>query len=30
LWSDWPGRNGKPDTDIVATNADDDGLTAIQ
>ncbi|RZU31338.1 DEAD/DEAH box helicase [Blastococcus saxobsidens] len=32
LWSDWPGREGRPDTgiDLVATNADDGGLTAIQ
>jgi len=32
LWSDWPGRGGRPDTgiDLVAANADDDGLTAIQ
>lgn len=31
-WSDWPGRAGRPDTgiDLVAANADDDGLTAIQ
>jgi predicted helicase len=32
LWSDWPGREGRPDTgvDLVAANADDGGLTAIQ
>ncbi|CCG02456.1 DEAD/DEAH box helicase [Blastococcus saxobsidens] len=32
LWSDWPGRAGRPDTgiDLVALNADDGGLTAIQ
>lgn len=32
LWSDWPGRAGRPDTgiDLVAINADDGGLTAIQ
>ncbi|WP_352301899.1 type ISP restriction/modification enzyme [Kineosporia sp. NBRC 101731] len=32
LWSDWPGRKGRPDTgvDLVAVNRDDDGLTAIQ
>ncbi|CCH87144.1 putative Helicase [Modestobacter italicus] len=32
LWSDWPERAGRPDTgiDLVAANADDGGLTAIQ
>ncbi len=32
LWSEWPERGGRPDTgiDLVAANADDDGLTAIQ
>jgi predicted helicase len=32
MWSDWPGRAGRPDTgiDLVAANADGDGLTAIQ
>ena len=32
LWSDWPGRAGRPDTgiDLVAANADDGALTAIQ
>ncbi|WP_236832518.1 DEAD/DEAH box helicase family protein [Blastococcus sp. KM273128] len=32
LWSDWPGREGRPDTgiDLVAANADEGGLTAIQ
>ncbi len=32
LWSDWPGRHGRPDTgiDLVAANRDGDGLTAIQ
>jgi len=31
-WSDWPGRDGRPDTgiDLVAANVDGDGLTAIQ
>ena len=30
LWSDWPGRNGRPDTgiDLVAGNRDGGGLTA--
>lgn len=32
LWMDWPGRNGRPDTgiDLVASNRDTDGFTAIQ
>ncbi|WP_409332028.1 DEAD/DEAH box helicase [Trujillonella humicola] len=32
MWSEWPGREGRPDTgiDLVAANADDGGLTAIQ
>lgn len=32
LWSDWPGRDGRPDTgiDLVAANTDDGRLTAIQ
>ncbi|RBY76926.1 hypothetical protein DQ239_12105 [Blastococcus sp. TF02-09] len=32
LWSDWPGRDGRPNTgiDLVAANRDGDGLTAIQ
>lgn len=31
-WTDWPDRAGRPDTgiDLVAANADDGGLTAIQ
>ena len=32
LWSEWPGRNGKPDTgiDLVAKDRDTDELTAVQ
>ena len=32
LWSEWPGRQGRPDTgiDLVAENVDDDKFTAIQ
>ncbi|MDQ3307583.1 MAG: DEAD/DEAH box helicase family protein, partial [Actinomycetota bacterium] len=32
LWSEWPGRDGKPDTgiDLVARERDTDELTAIQ
>ncbi len=32
LWSEWPGRCGRPDTgiDLVAEDADGGGLTAIQ
>lgn len=32
LWSEWPGRSGKPDTgiDLVAKSRDSDELTAIQ
>lgn len=32
LWSEWPGRNGRPDTgiDLVAKNRDRDDFTAIQ
>lgn len=32
LWSDWPGRGGRPDTgiDLVAKRRDTDGLAAIQ
>lgn len=32
LWSDWPGRHGRPDTgiDLVAANRDRDDFTAIQ
>lgn len=32
LWSDWPGRQGRPDTgiDLVAKNRDDGKYTAIQ
>ncbi|MBE3010885.1 DEAD/DEAH box helicase [Microbispora sp. NEAU-D428] len=32
LWSDWPGRHGKPDTgiDLVAEERETGGLTAIQ
>lgn len=32
LWSDWPGRHGRPDTgiDLVAANRDADDFTAIQ
>lgn len=32
LWSEWPGRDGKPDTgiDLVAKERDSDELTAIQ
>ncbi|GHE06847.1 helicase [Klenkia taihuensis] len=32
LWSDWPDRANRPDTgiDLVAANADDGALTAIQ
>jgi predicted helicase len=32
LWSEWPGREGRPDTgiDIVAKNRDREDLTAIQ
>lgn len=32
LWSEWPGRAGRPDTgiDLVAQDVDGDGLTAIQ
>jgi predicted helicase len=32
LWSDWPGRHGKPDTgiDLVAKERESGGLTAIQ
>lgn len=32
LWSEWPGRQGRPDTgiDLVAANRDQDGFTAIQ
>lgn len=32
LWSEWPGREGRPDIgiDLVAANRDDERLTAIQ
>jgi len=32
LWSDWPGRQGRPDTgiDLVAANRDREDFTAIQ
>ena len=32
LWSEWPGREGRPDTgiDLVAANRDADDFTAIQ
>jgi predicted helicase len=32
LWSEWPGRKGRPDTgiDLVAANRDQDDFTAIQ
>lgn len=32
MWSDWPDRANRPDTgiDLVAANADDGALTAIQ
>lgn len=32
LWSEWPGREGRPDTgiDLVAANRDDDLYSAIQ
>ncbi|WP_344341730.1 restriction endonuclease, partial [Streptomyces rhizosphaericus] len=32
LWSDWPGREGRPDTgvDLVARHRDRAGLSAIQ
>ena len=32
LWSEWPGRNGRPDTgiDLVAANRDRDDFSAIQ
>ncbi len=32
LWSEWPGRAGKPDTgiDLVAQERDTEDLTAIQ
>src|SRR3954469_11246712 len=32
LWSEWPGRDGKPDAgiDLVARERDTDELTAIQ
>ncbi|MGI8417395.1 MAG: DEAD/DEAH box helicase [Nakamurella sp.] len=32
LWSEWPGRGGRPDTgiDLVAQDVDGGGLTAIQ
>lgn len=32
LWSEWPGRHGRPDTgiDLVAANRDRDDFTAIQ
>ena len=32
MWSEWPGRSGKPDTgiDLVARRRDSDELTAIQ
>lgn len=32
LWSDWPGREGRPDTgiDLVAANRNSDGYSAIQ
>src|SRR6476661_3013955 len=32
LWSEWPGRNGRPDTgvDLVAQIRDEDTLAAIQ
>ncbi len=32
LWSEWPGREGRPDTgiDLVTRERDSDGLTAIQ
>ena len=32
LWTDWPEREGRPDTgiDLVARNRDDDRFTAVQ